>query len=144
MCPPQFRNSDPMSIPNATLAMAISQKQRKIYYIPVFSSDFDYGTVALDIVDKAKFGKLLGTGDLPPLSFMVSYDLASGRLEDIGLLRGEDGRYAYGMQGAKVDADGKVWFVGAFEEPNPDYVARKIRRKFPYSMGLGCYDPHRR
>jgi hypothetical protein len=139
MCPPQFRKGDTMSIPNATLAMAISQKERKVYYVPVISGDFDYGTVEFDVVDKAKFGG--GARDLPPLSFMVSYDLASKRVDDIGLLRGADGRYAYGMQGAKVDKDGKVWFVGAFEEPNPEYEAGRMRRKFSYSMGLGCYDP---
>jgi hypothetical protein len=144
MCPPQFRSGDTMSIPNATLAMALSQKERKVYYIPVISGDFDYGTVAFDVVDRAKFGGALGPGDLPPLSFMVAYDLAGKELEDIGLLRGGDGRYAYGMQGAKVDSDGRVWFVGAFEEPNPEYVAGRMRGKFPYSMGLGCYDPFRK
>ena len=78
---------------------------------------------------------------MPPLSFLVSYDLESGTTEDVGLLRAADGRYAYGTGAADTDRDGKIWFVGAFEEPNPDYMVRKMRGKFPYSMGLGCYDP---
>jgi hypothetical protein len=59
---------------------------------------------------------------------------------DVGLLRAADGRYAYGQGGAKVDRDGKVWFVGAFEEPNPKLAANKEGRR-QYSLGLGCYDP---
>jgi hypothetical protein len=49
MCSPAFRYGDPMNIPPATLAMAISQKERKIYYIPVTGGDFDYGSVAKDL-----------------------------------------------------------------------------------------------
>jgi len=45
------------------------------------------------------------------------------------------------MGGTETDSQGRIWFVGAFEEPDPDYVVRKIRDKFPYSLGLGCYDP---
>jgi hypothetical protein len=140
ICPPMFRDGDTMNIPNATLAMTLSQKERKIYYIPVISGDFDYGTVSFDVVDKTKFGKVAAKGDLPPLSFMTSYDLGTGKVKDIGLLKAEDGRYAYGAQGAKTDKDGRIWFVAAFEELNPR-LAAVPGRKFPYSMGLGCYDP---
>jgi hypothetical protein len=61
--------------------------------------------------------------------------------EDIGLLRTEDGCYAYGLGGARADRDGKIWFVGAFEENDPEYAVNKMRGGRPYSMGLGCYDP---
>jgi hypothetical protein len=139
ICPPMFRGGDPMSVPYATLSMTLSQKERRIYYIPVISRDFDYGTVSLDVVDKTKLGAL-GPGKVPQLSFMTSYDLGTGRVEDVGLLRAQDGRYAYGTQGAKTDADGRVWFVGAFEEPDPRLAANPGGAS-PYSLGLGCYDP---
>jgi hypothetical protein len=128
-----------MSVPYATLSMTLSQKERRIYYIPVVSRDFDYGTVSLDVVDKTKLGAL-GEGRIPQLSFMTSYDLRTGRVEDVGLLRARDGRYAYGSQAAKTDADGRVWFVGAFEEPDPKRAVNPDAAS-PYSMGLGCYDP---
>ena len=45
------------------------------------------------------------------------------------------------MGAAESDKQGRIWFVGAFEEPNKEYVVRNINDIFPYSMGLGCYDP---
>ena len=78
--------------------------------------------------------------NLPPLSFMVSYDLKTGQRADIGTLRTDDGRYVYGLGAAETDSSGKIWFVGAFEEPNEEYVVRK-KGNYPYSLGLGCYDP---
>jgi hypothetical protein len=53
----------------------------------------------------------------------------------------DDGSFAYGMGAAETDREGKVWFVGAFEEKDPKYVVGKMRGNSPYSLGLGCYDP---
>ncbi len=57
------------------------------------------------------------------------------------VLRSTDGRTASGMGGAKVDKDGRLWFVGAFSEPDPKF---QVTGRRPYSMGLGCYDPSRK
>ena len=73
---------------------------------------------------------------------MLSYDLETRQREDIGLLKTDDGRFAYGIGAAETDKEGRVWFVGAFEEPDPDYAVRTISKVYPYSMGLGCYDPN--
>lgn len=137
MCAPPFRGADPFKVPNATLAMAISQRERKIYYLPVLEGDFDYGAVKLDL----KLPDGIAPGVLPPLSFLVTYDLKTRERRDVGLLRTADGRHAYGMGGAQVDQKGRVWFVGAFEEPDPKKAARPGVGKFPYVMGLGCYEP---
>ena len=139
ICAPMYRDGHPYDIPHATLGMTINKVDRKVYFLPVISGDFDYGAVKLDIGKERTSGK--ESGKMPPLAFLVSYDLESGKTEDVGLLRAQDGRYAYGTGAADTDKDGKIWFVGAFEEPNPDYVVRKMRGEFPYSMGLGCYDP---
>jgi len=130
MYAPMYRDAEPFDIPGATLAMTISLPEKKIYYIPVASGDFDYGAVSTG-------------GDSPPLSYMVSYDLKTGKRENLGILKTKQGRLAYGMGAAQADAEGRIWFVGAFEEPNEEYVARMMRGKFPYSMGLGVYDPRR-
>jgi len=124
MAAPGVRNGDPMDLPYATLAMAISQKERKIYYITVMAGDFDYGAVTKDVMGA---------------SFLVSYDLKSGRRDDLGVLRTTDGRTTSGMGGAKVDKDGRLWFVGSFSESDPRYQIGRGRHA--YSMGLGCYDP---
>jgi len=138
MCAPPFRGGDPFAIPAATLAMALSQPERKIYYLPVLDGDFDYGAVQLDLASPAKGTK----GKAPAVSWLLSYDLATGTRQDLGVLRSTDGRHAYGQGGAKVDARGRVWFVGAFSEPDPSRAARP-EEPYPYSMGLGCYDPTR-
>ena len=115
-----------MRIPYATLAMTISQKERKIYYLPVAGTDFDYCAV---------------TGERRSYSYLISYDLKTGERKDLGVPRAEDGRFAYGMGGAKADKDGRIWFVGAFEEPDAKLAAGRFQRQFAYSMGLGVYDP---
>lgn len=140
LCAPMYRGGDPFDVPSATLAMTLSPLERKIYYLPVIAGDFDYGAVIRGTPET-----LQSAGDeerLPPLSYLVSYDLESGHVEDIGLLRAEDGRYAYGMGGAETDRHGRIWFVGAFEEPDPQLRARQIGERYPYSMGLGCFDPN--
>lgn len=137
MCAPPFRGGDPFKVPTATLAMALSSPQRKIYYLPVLEGDFDYGAVKLDLAAAAPSA----TGALPPLSWLVTYDLKTGARQDLGLLRDGTGRSAYGQGGAKVDAQGRLWFVGAFAEPDPARAARPDPDGYPYSLGLGCYEP---
>lgn len=139
ICAPMYRDADPFDVPSATLAMTINQKYRKIYYLPVISGDFDYGAVDLDVGNSKLSG---GNQRKPSLSILVSYDLSSGEVEDLGtLITRDDGSYAYGMGAADTDSQGRVWFVGAFEEKNPAYVVNGMGRRNPYSLGLGCYDP---
>jgi hypothetical protein len=126
MCSPAFRGGNPMLTPYASLAMAISQAQRRIYYLTVTSGDFDYGSVSGDTLGDA---------------FLVSYDLQSGVRTDHGVVRSVDGRRCYGMQGMKVDADGRIWFMGAFDEPDPKLIAGKMQGRVPYCMGLGMVNP---
>jgi hypothetical protein len=130
MCASHYRGIRPYDVPHATLTLALSQKQRKFYYIPVTEGDFDYGDVVTTDAQRT-----------PSQSVIGSYDIQGGKLEDHGILRGRDGRMAYGMGAAAADKDGKIWFLGAFEEPNKKYVARYMSGRFSYSMGLGCYDP---
>lgn len=142
ICAPVYRDADPFDVPSATLAMTINQHYRKIYYLPVVSGDFDYGAVQLSVGEKQQSQ---GKKKRPPLSYLVAYDLESGFLEDIGILvTRDDGSLAYGMGAADTDSEGRIWFVGAFEEKDEQYVVRKMRGSFPYSLGLGCYDPSTR
>jgi hypothetical protein len=139
--PPQFRGGDPLIIPTARLAMTISYKERKIYYLPEMMSAFDYGDVSYDIMDEYQLSEQLSGEQVAPLSYFLSYDLETHQITDLGFLKAEDGRYAYGMDGAQTGKDGKIWFVGAFEEPDPEKAAGKIIGKYPYRIGLGVYDP---
>jgi hypothetical protein len=126
MVPPHMEKGDTMDYPAATLTLTMSRRDRKLYYIPVTAGDFDYGAVSKD---------------LPAYSLLMSYDLKTGQRATVGLLRAADGRFAYGLGGAKVGIDGKLYFVGAFEEPDPKFQAGKIQGRYGYSLGLGVYDP---
>ncbi len=138
ICAPQYRNGHPRNIPHSTLAFTISQKERKVYFIPVLSGDFDYGAVDFGLNKEGESDNK----NLPPLSYMVSYNLKNGHINDLGLMQSKDGIMAYGMGAAETDSQGRIWFVGAFEEPDKKFVARNIG-DYPYSMGLGCYDPNK-
>ncbi|KPL26221.1 MAG: hypothetical protein AMS23_02585, partial [Bacteroides sp. SM1_62] len=108
MCAPMYRDGNPFDIPHATLAMTINQINRKIYYIPVISGDFDYGIVNLNI-ESDRQGSHTSGREMPPLSYMVSYDLETGEREEIGMLKTPDGRYAFGMGAAETDKEGRIW-----------------------------------
>lgn len=125
LLPRHLEAGDAMDYPSATLTLTIDQKRQQIYYIPVTGGDFDYGAVSRD---------------LPAYSLLMTYNLKTGESHEIGLLRAQDGRYAYGMGGAKLDHEGRLWFVGAFEEPNAELSAGKIQGRYAYSLGLGVYD----
>jgi hypothetical protein len=127
MAAPMARNLNYFDIPHATLAYTLSQVERKIYYIPVTAGDFDYG---LPVIGRTA----------PSSSYLVSYDLETGEVEDLGIIRGRDGRVSLGMGAADTDKDGRIWFVGAFHEHDDKYVAHHVRG-LPYSLVLGVYDP---
>jgi hypothetical protein len=117
--------------------MTINQKNRKIYYMPVTSGDFDYGLVNLDVGNTNK--KTNGSEKKKRSNaYMVTYDLISGKRDYLGILKPTDGSFARGMDAAETDKDGKVWFVGAFEQS--DEVI-KVNGGFRNAMGLGCFDP---
>jgi hypothetical protein len=137
LCAPSYLNANPFDIPHATLAMTINQKNRNIYYLPVTRGDFDYGLINFNVGRDSKTSK-------PPSkkfesrSYLVSYDLKTGERNYLGILKPTDGAIANGMEAAETDRDGKVWFVGAFTQPEE---LIKKNGGFPNAMGLGCYDP---
>lgn len=137
MCAPAYLGGRFFDIPHATLALTINQKNRKIYYIPVTSGDFDYGLVNLNIDSDSK-KPIIPVKRGRSQAYMIAYDLKTGKREDIGILQPTDGSYASGMEAAGTDKDGKIWFVGSFVQTDE---AIKINGGFRNVMGLGCYDP---
>lgn len=143
MCAEKYLRSDTHMIPFSTLALTISAKERKIYYAPVLSVAFDYSGQSWDVADERKFtAQRTGGEALPPLSVLITYDLASGKREELGVMRTHDGRRVFGLGGACTgQKDGKIYFVGAVEEPDPKKVVNKIDDRWPYSMALISYTP---
>ncbi|MBD3376994.1 hypothetical protein GF406_18345 [candidate division KSB1 bacterium] len=144
MCAPQYRSDDidiVRQTPFSTLALTISN-EHILWYAPVMSGSFDYTGHSWDVRDEEKFSAKLAGGHYPPLSVLVSYDLDKDERRDHGQMRTTDGRLVYGLGGACTgQKDGKIYFVGAVEEGDPDKIVAKVARKWPYSMALVAYDP---
>jgi hypothetical protein len=141
LCAERYLKADPSLIPVSTLAMTIA-RDRLIYYAPVVSVAFDYAGISWDVADERKYTAHLTGKDVPPESVLVVYDIASQQRRELGLMRAPDGRRVFGLGGACTGAkDGKIYFVGALEEPDPKRVANKIDNKWPFSMALLCYTP---
>jgi hypothetical protein len=141
LCAERYLEADPGLIPVATLALTITP-QRRIYYAPVVSVAFDYAGVSWDVADERKFTAHLTGRDVPPESVLVTYDIDARKRRELGLLRTHEGRRVFGLGGACTgQKDGKIYFVGAVEEPDPKRVANRIDNKWPFSMALLCYAP---
>ncbi|MGC2160309.1 MAG: hypothetical protein WA634_00240 [Silvibacterium sp.] len=92
MCIPAFASR--RDVPYATLSLTIGQ-DRKLYYAAA-GAEFDYG----------------GSASVAA-SHLMTYDLRTGRIEDLGEMRLPDGRPVLGTNAADTGPDGTIYFVGA-------------------------------
>ncbi len=135
----RYWNAHPRFVPVATLAMTITA-DRKLFYAPVLSVAFDYSGTSWDVADERKYTAQVTGETVPPQSVLVVYDLESGRREELGIMRTRDGRRVFGLGGAATgQKDGHLYFVGAVEETEPEFVVNKIDDRWPYSMALIRY-----
>ena len=142
---PQYWNeSNVRDVPFSTLALTIAQN-RKIYYAPTASSSFDYVGTSWDVKDEENFQAKISGGYFPPVSYLISYDIESGERKSLGQIVTKEGKKAYGLGGACTGAkDGKIYFVGAIEENDPEQIVGEVGRRWPFSMGLIAYDPNKK
>jgi len=87
---------DRRDIPNATLSLTLGH-DRKLYYAAA-AREFDYS----------------GSAGLAA-SHLITYDIASGKVEDMGPMLLPDGRAVLGTNSAHTGPDGTVYFGGAIE-----------------------------
>jgi hypothetical protein len=83
-------------VPYATLALTLG-RNRKLYY-GASGREFDYGGSA-------------GAA----AAHLITYDLGSGKTEDLGEMLLEDGRRVLGVNAADTGPDGTIYMVGAIE-----------------------------
>lgn len=88
------RCADRRDVPYATLSLTLGH-DRKLYYAAA-GAEFDYGG---------------STG--AAASHLMTYDLRSGKVEDLGEMRLPDGRPVLGTNAADTGPDGTIYFVGA-------------------------------
>ena len=91
---------DRRDIPYATLSLTLG-RDRKLYY-GAAAREFDYGGSA-------------GA----ETSHLITYDLRTGRKEDLGEMLLEDGSRVLGTNAADTAADGTIYMVGAVEVKSP-------------------------
>jgi hypothetical protein len=91
-CIPRFASS--RDVPYATLSLTIGQ-DRRLYYAAA-GAEFDYG----------------GSAGVAA-SHLMTYDLRTAAVEDLGEMRLSDGRPVMGTNAADTGPDGTIYFVGA-------------------------------
>lgn len=124
LCVPGFENR--RDVPYATLSLTLGH-DRKLYYAAA-GREFDYASSAG-----------LGT------SHLLTYDLRTGKTEDLGEMLLEDGRRIIGTNAADTGPDGTVYLVGAIEvRPVSGKPVEAAERKIGdtyYRLALLIYHP---
>ena len=117
--------NDRRDIPYATLTLALGL-DRRLYYAPP-AREFDYAGSE-------------GAG----ASHLITYDLNSGKIEDLGEIRLSDGRRVIGLNSADTAPDGTFYFVGAIEVREVPGQKSESAGKIgdvPYRLALIIYRP---
>ena len=141
--PQYWDGADILTVPFATLALAIDSRQRTIYYAPTANSSFDYIGNSWDVHDEEAFQSQIAGGHYPPVSYLISYDLENNHRKSLGQIVTKEGNLVYGLGGACYGAkDGKIYFVGSIEEKDENKVVGEVQRRWPFSMGLVAFDPN--
>jgi hypothetical protein len=117
---------DKRDVPYATLTLTLGH-DRKLYYAAA-AKEFDYGGSAG-----------LGT------SHLLTYDLKTGKTEDLGEMLLGDGRRVIGLNAADTGPDGTIYFVGAIEvRPEPGKPLEAAEHKISgasYRLALVIFHP---
>jgi hypothetical protein len=116
---------DRRDVPYATLSLTLGH-DRKLYY-GAAAREFDYGGSA-------------GA----EASHLITYDLKTGRKQDLGEMRVEDGGRVLGTNAADTGPDGTVYLVGAVEvrqKAGESAPAGGRIAGVPYRLALLIYRP---
>ena len=112
-------------VPFATLTLTLGHN-RKLYY-GAAGREFDYG----------------GSAGLAT-AHLITYDVESGKREDLGEMLLEDGRRVLGTNAADTAPDGTIYMVGAIEvreQPGKPLEAAGRIGGAPYRLALLIYRP---
>jgi hypothetical protein len=120
---PEF--ADKREVPYATLTLALG-RDRKLYY-GAAGREFDYG----------------GSAGVAT-AHLITYEIDSGKTDDLGAMLLEDGRRVLGTNAADTAADGTIYMVGAIEvreQPGKPLEAAGKVGNVPYRLALIIYRP---
>jgi len=117
--------NDSRDVPYATLSLALGTDRKLYYAVP--EREFDYSGSQ-------------GVG----ISHLLTYDLTTGRADDLGEMRLADGRRVIGLNSADASPDGTIYFVGAIEvreKPSAPLEAAGRIGNVLYRLALIIYHP---
>jgi hypothetical protein len=116
---------DRRDIAYATLTLTMGADRKLYYAIP--EKEFDYAASS-------------GIG----VSHLITYDMKSGTIEDLGELRLRDGAAVIGLNSAQTAPNGTIYFVGAIELREKRGQKLEYAGKIgnvPYRLALVIYRP---
>ena len=126
LCDPKYIGRK--DVPYSTLTLALDSKSRRIYFAP------SARRYTLD-----RYIETFGS-DAP--HHLLVYDLKTGELTDLGVMRTTDGRRVFGCEGASVGPDGTVYLCGQVEMKDPENATRHTRTEnCPIALRLIIYKP---
>jgi hypothetical protein len=123
MCIPGFEKA--RNIPYSTLSLTLGH-DRKLYY-GAAGREFDYGG-----------------SEAAAAAHLITYDLATGKVEDLGEMLLADGSRVLGTNAADTGPDGTIYLVGAIEVPAQPGVQPEAGGKIGdvyYRLALLMYHP---
>jgi len=123
LCIPGFEKA--RKIPYATLSLTLGH-DRKLYY-GAAGREFDYGG-----------------SEAAAAAHLITYDLAAGKIEDLGEMLLADGSRVLGTNAADTGPDGTIYLVGAIEVPTKPGVQPEAGGKIGdvyYRLALLMYHP---
>jgi len=123
LCVPGYRNA--RDVPFATLSLTLG-KDRKLYYA-ASGREFDYS----------------GSAGLAT-SHIITYDLETGLIDDLGEMHLPDGHPVLGTNSASTGTDGTIYFGGAIEvksQPGQAVEAGGSISGVPYRLAIIIYHP---
>ena len=126
LCIPGFEKA--RNIPYATLSLTLGH-DRKLYY-GAAGREFDYGG-----------------SEAAATAHLITYDLATSKVEDLGEMLLSDGSRVLGTNAADTGPDGTIYLVGAIEVPAHAGVRPEAAGKVGdvyYRLALLMYHPKSR
>jgi len=126
MCDPKYRGRK--DVPYSTLALAVDARNRKVYYAPS--------------ARRYTLDKYIETFGSDTDHHLLVYDINTGQVTDLGIMRTTRGERVFGCEGAAVGPDGTLYLCGQVELKDPRKATRHTRTEnVPISLRLISYRP---
>jgi hypothetical protein len=124
MCDSRFLEGDHKDIPYSTLAFAVDNRNKKVYFAP---SARNYNT--------KEYAETFGNEEDQHL---LMYDIKTNQRVDLGAMRTADGRKVFGCEAASVASNGTLYICGQVEVKEKKTANKMIGDK-PVALQLIIY-----